>query len=69
MPTLVADKRNRCQSIMGRKSPTVSPRASDDKGDTPGAEDPGDGGDVSDDEGDGENVPDKDHENDDAEQH
>ena len=33
MPTKVADKRSRCRSIMERKSPNVSPHASDDGGD------------------------------------
>ena len=45
----------------------VSPHASDNEGDAPGADDPGDGGDASDDEGDAENVPDEEQESDDAE--
>ena len=44
MPSLVKDLRSRCRSIMERKSPSVSPHASDDVGDAPGADDPGDGG-------------------------
>ena len=32
MPTLLADTRNRCRSIMERKYPNVSPQASDDEG-------------------------------------
>ena len=44
---------------MERKSPSVSPHVSDDEGDAPGADDPGDGGEASDDEGDAENVPDE----------
>ena len=47
MPTKVSDKQNRCQSIMERKSPYVSPHASDDGGDD--AYD--DEGDAFDDEG------------------
>ena len=47
----------------------VSSHASDDEGDAPGADDPGDGGEASDDEGDAENVPDEEQENDDAELH
>ena len=65
MPTLVADKRNRCRSIMYRTPPNVSPHASDDEGDD--AHD--DEGDVSDDEGEGETFPYEEQENDDAEQH
>ena len=64
MPTLVADKRNRCRSIMEIKSPNVSPRASDDERD----DDLGNEGDESD-NGEGETFPDEEQENDDAEQH
>ena len=49
MPTWVADKRNRCRSIMERKSQNVSPHASDYEGEN--ALD--DEGDASDDEGEG----------------
>ena len=55
MPTLVADKQNRCLSIMEIKSPYFCPRASDDEGD----DYPDDEGDASDNEGEGENVPDE----------
>ena len=54
IPTLVADKRNRCQSIMEIKSLNVSPHASDDEAKYTHDDE----GDASDDEGDGENVPD-----------
>ena len=65
MPTLVADKRNRCRGIMERKTPNVSPHASDDEGDD--AHD--DKVDASDDEVEGENVPDEEQENNDTEYH
>ena len=47
----------------------VSPHASDDESDAPGADDPGDGGEASNDEGDAENILDEEQENDDAELH
>ena len=65
MSTLVAEKRNRCQIIMKRTSPNVSPHVSGDEED----EDLDDEGDASNDEGEVENVPDEEQENDDAEQH
>ena len=46
MTTLLADKRNRCQIIVERKFPNVSPHASDYEADDA----PDDEGDVSDDE-------------------
>ena len=69
MPSLVKGLRRWCRNILERNSPYVSPHASDDEGDAPGADNPGDGGKASDDEGDAETVPDEEQENDDAELH
>ena len=63
--TMVSEKRNRCRTIMERKTPFFSPHASDDKGDD--AHD--DEGGASDGEGEVKTVPYEEEENDDAEQH